>query len=544
MSIYFDVVLLAVNLAVNLILLGFLTAVGTGAAFKLIGKSAPRIRYVITVAGFLMASIGSLIITLNGTFTEFSASPIPVSGVEERVLNDADSFDKFTEFGKITKNDSATVLNRPTDLLNDFTYYVSQSSAGKIFLVAWIAGAAGLIFRQATGYFHLRKMRRTWRPAKTEEKKILSCPADLRLYFIENEGPCTVGWFRPAIILPRRFPDDLTTNAVRQIIEHEISHARWFDPLVNFLLNIIYAVFWISPALWLLKNTARTEQEVAADFAALAGTEELSETSAEYAASLIAVAKFSTPGRPGLTSVNLVGPTRLENRIRRILTHYKQTTGIRILAASIVFAAGMSGLFFVPTASQSLKIFQFQAVNGELNISSEPATQVLIESDSDQITDAESYQRKNHLANSVIRTKQKAVFGTDANKDINNGEVHAAGFREKPDGSENNEIGKDAKFNNLARPDAPSSIPDSNIRIRNVMRIRIPRQEDEFQGSGEKPADQSKKFGKNPYEMAKPYSEMSEEELKRFVKKTFEMAKPYLNKTGNTTKTRDSVKDL
>jgi hypothetical protein len=257
------------------------------------------------------------------------------------------------------------------DYLNEFSAAVAESVAGKILLSVWILGAIGFAFRDVFALWRLRKMRQSWREATVSEREELFVPENVSLYFGE-ESPATVGLFRPAIVLPPKFPDDLSLSQKRFIVRHELSHALWRDPLANFILRLVRSALWISPALWLLERIAVNEREAAADRAAVmnhsANESEFENAAFDYAATLVSVAKhFSFDRRRefpvGASGIGLYRGGVLENRVRRVLARPTRTTNFRIFLAAMIFAGSFAGLFFMPIAfrAEAIKVETRQA---------------------------------------------------------------------------------------------------------------------------------------------------------------------------------------
>ncbi|HEX8565147.1 MAG TPA: M56 family metallopeptidase [Pyrinomonadaceae bacterium] len=353
-----DPVLFAVNLAFNLLLFGCLIAAGVAVAFRLIKNANPRLRYLIAVAAFLFAAILPLAFTLIGSvnWDKF---------IETKNIGDGKSFDGiFSERTFAIAAEIASLPPKPepektlSDYLNNFTAALADSFAGKILFGLWVPGAIGFAFRDVFALWQLRKMGQFWREATVSERKELAVPDDISLRFGE-ESPATVGLFYPVIVLPKSFPDDLSLLQKRFIVRHELSHARWRDPLVNFILRLMRAAFWLSPALWMLEWIVAGERETAADRAAV-GNRSPNESESEnarlnYATTLISVAKhFNSDARRGsLLGANTVGlynGSILENRVRRLLARSSKTTNFRILLAAAILAGGFAGLFFMPVA--------------------------------------------------------------------------------------------------------------------------------------------------------------------------------------------------
>lgn len=360
MNFYSDVAIIAASLAVNLLLFGFVAAGGAWCALRLIPGAPPRARYLLLLGAFIAASILPTIATLRGTF-----GYEPPLTVTFEVSPGSQSETVFVSLAAVTKSDSIGEKNAPHfDLLNDFVILVGKSSAGIVFIVLWLVVSLLLLVREAVGHLRLWRARKSWRPASVSQRQDLQCPDDVPLYFATDETPCAVGVFRPAIVLPASFANDLSLGSRQSVVRHEAAHARWRDPLVGALLRVVRAAFWISPALWYLERAARAEREASADCAAVNSLplSDRENVVVEYAATLVAVAKLSNTlpaqnSRVKLTAIHFGGNSSLENRVRRLFAGYAKPTFIRSFLAMLVVLMSLTATSFLPVASQPLEIF-------------------------------------------------------------------------------------------------------------------------------------------------------------------------------------------
>jgi beta-lactamase regulating signal transducer with metallopeptidase domain len=377
MTVYYDAVLFAIRLAVNLVLLGSIIACGLAVSFRLIENVSPRLRYVISVAAFLIATFVPVAVTLDATFDQITLSNSSFktrrnTGVEHSIEQDGLLLREAPLFDFV----SASAISK-TNLLSDFILSVSDSWLGVIFLSLWVVGAVYFLSLDAVAYWPLRKIQEGWQPATDAERKDLLCPENVPLYFDEHESPGTVGLLNPVVVLPKCFPDDMFPDSRRYIVQHEVAHAQWRDPLVNYLLRLIRSLFWISPALWLLEGFAKTEREAAADRAALlkfsTNKAEAEAAALKFAATLVSAAKnFNSFGRhnhfkPQTTGIG--GGCELEARVRRLLAFSSQTSRARIALAAMTFIICLTATTVIPLASQPIKSNTTELSLGEKRIS-------------------------------------------------------------------------------------------------------------------------------------------------------------------------------
>jgi TonB family protein len=124
-----------------------------------------------------------------------------------------------------------------------------------------------------------------------------------------------VGWLHPAMVLPeewRRWP----RAQLNAVLAHEEEHARWRDPLVQWLALLNRAVFWFHPLAWWLERRLSGLAEEACDAAVLARGHD----PFEYSEYLLAIARAmqQASARVNFMGMAMAGPF-LPQRIRRIL---------------------------------------------------------------------------------------------------------------------------------------------------------------------------------------------------------------------------------
>jgi beta-lactamase regulating signal transducer with metallopeptidase domain len=361
-NVYSDIVLFAISLLVNLLLFGISIAIGIAVTFRLIPNIHPRIYYVISVAAFLIAIFVPLTVTFQGFFNTL---PVPTIAIR----TEQESTKEITAPGTRHLADMPQVIEQNVteqkaafsepNFLNNFIFFISNSLIGIFCLAFWILISAYLLCQEITGHRKLQKSRDSWQIASAHERKELSCPDGIKLYFADNQSPYTAGLLQPAVIFPKHFSDNLSPDSIRFIVYHEIAHVLWLDPLVNAILRTFRALFWVSPALWFLEYIAKREREAAADRATLTAISNLNnggEATKEYAELLLSIAKISAhnskPNQASLTAVYFGGVSLLENRIQRLLAGYSSPTPFRAFLATAAFSAVLVGMTYIPVISK------------------------------------------------------------------------------------------------------------------------------------------------------------------------------------------------
>ena len=354
MSIFSDIMIFALVLAFNLLLVGAILAGGIALVFKFTESIAPRFRYFAAVAIFLLAVLFPLAEAIkpkNDVVQQQGNTQIAEKMEQKNAADNLAMSEKFSDSQNNEFDLAITDKKSSNNVLSDFIARFGNSFYGKTFFSLWLLGAALLLTREIVGLRQLKKARNSWTPATDTQREILECTKTTRLFFAENQTPGTVGLFRPVIVLPTEFPDEISLESKRFIVRHELAHARAFDPLGSFLVRTIRNLFWISPALWLLETLIEAEREATADRAALSRLphNKSSEKSAlNYAETLLQIAQtFNENNRksrqPQLIGIN--SGSDLEIRIRRLLSserlNFRQTASAlsACLLTALVIAA-------------------------------------------------------------------------------------------------------------------------------------------------------------------------------------------------------------
>jgi len=132
-------------------------------------------------------------------------------------------------------------------------------------------------FRLALGLGYLNKCRRQAQPlapTPAPVSRILE-RLGLEVPFLVSDrltAPLTYGWLRPTVLLPGSFCG-LTADQQEGVACHELVHVRRRDWPVTFLDELLRAVVWFHPAVWLIlpRIALSREQVVDADTVRLTG---------------------------------------------------------------------------------------------------------------------------------------------------------------------------------------------------------------------------------------------------------------------------------
>jgi TonB family protein len=146
----------------------------------------------------------------------------------------------------------------------------------------------------------------------------------------------TWGAIRPVILVPS-YVEDWPAEQRDVVIRHERAHIKRRDWLWQAFAQVMTAIFWFHPLVWLAAAQMRQEAEHAADDATLAGGVEAS----DYADRLMAVARRVKGSSPA-AAVAMVRKPALTARITAILDTARTRTGATLTARIGVVVAAVA----------------------------------------------------------------------------------------------------------------------------------------------------------------------------------------------------------
>jgi beta-lactamase regulating signal transducer with metallopeptidase domain len=153
---------------------------------------------------------------------------------------------------------------------------LSDSLAIGIFSVWAVIAIAGLL-RVMVGLWQVNRIRRSSTevdpdsldPAITASLKNFPRSVSLRVSS-QVQVPAAIGFFRPAVVIPNWFLEEISASELRQILLHELTHLRRRDDWTNLAQKIIKALLFFHPSVWWLEQRLSLEREMACDEAVLA----------------------------------------------------------------------------------------------------------------------------------------------------------------------------------------------------------------------------------------------------------------------------------
>lgn len=141
----------------------------------------------------------------------------------------------------------------------------------------------------------------------------------------DTPSPAVAGVVWPAVLLPG-VADGWDDAQIDAVMQHELSHVRRRDCLVNLIADLAAAVYWCNPLVWLAARRVRAEAELACDEDALrAGSDPDG-----YAAMLLDFARSALATRTLPRAVTAAArPSELESRVLAVLGLRRPTAPLR-----------------------------------------------------------------------------------------------------------------------------------------------------------------------------------------------------------------------
>jgi TonB family protein len=154
--------------------------------------------------------------------------------------------------------------------------------------------------------------------------------------------PVTVGWLKPAVILPSdwgRWPQ----GQLEAILTHEGEHIRRRDPLVQWVALLNRAVFWFHPLAWWLERHVSALAEEACDAAVLSRGHD----PGAYSQYLLNLARSTARAGGRFPTIGMAMPgARLPSRIRQILDGARAPRVSRMRLACTAALCAVAGATF------------------------------------------------------------------------------------------------------------------------------------------------------------------------------------------------------
>ena len=221
-----------------------------------------------------------------------------------------------------------------------------------LMVVAWMLGATLVAGRYGLGAARFLVAARRAAALDTStlpagfQSQVLAARLDgrLRVTVAHNETmPMTWGWRRPVILLPAA-AKLWSADRLEVVLLHELGHVIRRDALTQAIGQLVCALMWFHPLVWLAASRMRLEAEQATDDFVLAAGSRAS----DYAEHLLDVAR-STLAASAWGAVAIARESSLGSRIKYLLDDRRLRGGPARLA--IALTLGLIAAVAVPIAA-------------------------------------------------------------------------------------------------------------------------------------------------------------------------------------------------
>jgi beta-lactamase regulating signal transducer with metallopeptidase domain len=170
--------------------------------------------------------------------------------------------------------------------------HASVSTAKVVAVIVWSLGVVFLWLRLFLGVVQLRRFEdRTLLLIDARLKEIASeldpkGRIDWRQAPEAGHIPLTWGWRRPVILLSQE-SREWSPEQSHSVMQHELCHVRRRDWVIQIATQMICALYWANPLVWVAQRRLQTEAELACDDAVLSS----GVTPHQYARDIVEVTK-------------------------------------------------------------------------------------------------------------------------------------------------------------------------------------------------------------------------------------------------------------
>ncbi|WP_323814222.1 M56 family metallopeptidase [Cellvibrio sp. NN19] len=277
-------------------------------------------------------------------FTFPTNTPVEKSTETEQLSNQITSIENNTT----TQPDASTTIEfQPTNESIETTIHHHS-----IFSFVWLSGLCFFILVTAWQVRHFNLILRKATQASPQQhaqlesyKKTLKVNQKIALVYSDQiTCPLTLGLIKSTIVLPMDIERQLSSEELKLVFLHELTHIQRKDILWNWIAHCITLLHWFNPLIWIANKRIRADMEMACDEELLA---QLSATDRhEYGMTLIKVSQFVS--RPQAFS-NSLGILENHRELKNRLIMIKEYTTMN-LKKSLVFGLVMSTFTLVALA--------------------------------------------------------------------------------------------------------------------------------------------------------------------------------------------------
>jgi len=259
------------------------------------------------------------------------------------------------------------------------------------------------LLRLVVGLAYLNRCRWEAAPLEPPPTSIRAVQRRLRLstpFLVSRRFPVpiTFGWLRPAVIVPETFCE-LSADEQEGVACHELLHVQRRDWPITVLEELLRAVVWFHPAVWILLPKIALSREQVVD----EGAVRLTGKRRQYLDALWRVV-CTDQRRANALVVPLLGRSHLVERVAWLkkenpMSKSRIVMSVLVLTASVA-VAGLVGASVFPVASETAMMIAPRAVPDDSKLEEKDGEEntlktVSKDSECDEITHPEVIQKVN-----------------------------------------------------------------------------------------------------------------------------------------------------
>jgi len=245
-------------------------------------------------------------------------------------------------------------------VITEKKFDLSLLSLKDIFITVWITGAIIYLLFQIIKYFYFRYNVFRWSRNISDENILLILETvkkeqniktniDVKYSYYVN-SPLLTGFLCPTIFLPK----GIDAKFLNYIFQHELSHYKYCDLILQRIRLVIQSLYWFNPVVWILCANADIDMERACDARVLNFGRENQRK--EYANAIFHVISLDAEKSQALTVGFAKNNNEMYNRMEEIMNNKNRKKGFAfIFTVTTVLSLG---LFSITASTRENKDFE------------------------------------------------------------------------------------------------------------------------------------------------------------------------------------------
>jgi beta-lactamase regulating signal transducer with metallopeptidase domain len=150
-------------------------------------------------------------------------------------------------------------------------------------------------------------------------------------------APSIFGYFKPYLLIPKRFIKEMDRDDLNSILLHELYHVRCHDVLKNYLWLAAISLHWFNPLVWLAYRKFKDDVELSRDHQVVVHCSQ--DAVYTYSHSLIQAARFAKSSKgfvPSAIASLFANNCKLRVRISRLVQPYRKNKSSIVITVMLI----------------------------------------------------------------------------------------------------------------------------------------------------------------------------------------------------------------